>query len=186
MPFINPNGEVICSVATGEHLAVCAHNGGYCNIYVKVGDLDRDLYDFVQRVSCDQVSLDAVETDTTYKLEASSSGFIEYACGTHTCFTEEHINAAKGLIGLDFTDKSGTPGDATINTPRGRAAIDTLASTVTITSSLVKTTSTVLVTLIVTDETLKYITAVPGNGSFVVTGNAATTLPGVFDFLVVN
>lgn len=88
---------------------------------------------------------------------------------------------------LPSTDASGTPGNATINTARGRAAFAAAASAVTITNSLVTASSTVLVSLSAADATLTSILrTVPGAGSFTVTGNAAATGATAFDFVVFN
>jgi hypothetical protein len=90
-------------------------------------------------------------------------------------------------LALNFTDASGTPGNATINTPRGRCAIAIAASAVTINNSLCKTTSTVVAVInqAATDATLTQILRVQTlNGSFVITGNAAATAAVVVDFVL--
>jgi hypothetical protein len=90
-------------------------------------------------------------------------------------------------VALSFTDASGTPGNATINTPRGRCAIAAAASSVTITNSLCKTTSAVGVTInqAATDATLTSLLRVQtANGSFTITGNAAATAAVVVDFVL--
>lgn len=84
------------------------------------------------------------------------------------------------------TDSSGTPGNATINTPRGRAAFAAAGSSVVITNSLVTATSTVLVQLGGADATLTTVRVTAAAGSFTVTGNAAATGTTPFDFLVIN
>lgn len=86
-----------------------------------------------------------------------------------------------------FTDSSGSPGNATNNSPRGKAAFAAAASTVVITSSLVTATSTVLCVLQGADATLTDILrVVPAAGSFTVTGNAAATAATPFSFMVIN
>lgn len=85
-----------------------------------------------------------------------------------------------------YTDSSGTPGNATNNSPRGRAAFAAAGTSVVITSSLVTATSTILVTLGGTDATLTSVRVTPGAGTFTVTGNAAATGSTPFDWLVVN
>ena len=86
-----------------------------------------------------------------------------------------------------LTDNSGTPGNTTINTVRGRAAFAAAGSTVTVTSTLVTAASSIFVSLETTDATLLYLlTAIPAAGSFVVTGNAAATATTKFSFIVFN
>lgn len=87
---------------------------------------------------------------------------------------------------LSFTDTSGTPGNATANTPRGKSAIAAGVASCTITNNLCKTTSSVYVTLNGLDTTLTSISVVPANGSFAVTGNAAATANVPFSWLVQN
>lgn len=85
-----------------------------------------------------------------------------------------------------YLDSSGTPGNVTNSSPRGRAAFAAASSTVVVTSTLVAATSTVLVALGGSDATLTTIRVTPGAGSFTVTGNAVATATTPFDFLVVN
>jgi hypothetical protein len=89
-------------------------------------------------------------------------------------------------FGLAFTDTSGTPGNATISTPRGRCSIAALGTTVTITSTIVTATSTILAVVSTNDATAVLKNVVPGAGSFVITLNAATTGITNIDFIVVN
>ena len=86
-----------------------------------------------------------------------------------------------------YTDSSGTPGNVTNNSPRGRAAFAAASATVTVTSSLVTATSSVFVQRETADATLTTIlSVVPAAGSFTVTGNAAATGTTKFSFFVVN
>lgn len=85
-----------------------------------------------------------------------------------------------------LTDSSGTPGNATQNVMRGRAAFAAASSSVTITNSQVAANSTILISLGGTDATLTSVRVTPGAGSFVVTGNAAATAATVFDYVVVQ
>lgn len=69
-----------------------------------------------------------------------------------------------------------SPGNATLNTQKGRSAIAAGASAVTITNSRVTSTSIVGAVLQTVDGTLtQLLTVVPGSGSFVITGNANAT-----------
>ena len=86
-----------------------------------------------------------------------------------------------------FTDSSGTPGNVTINTPRGRAAFAIAGTTVVVTNSLVSATSSIHLQMIGADVTLtNLLRVVPAAGSFTVTGNAGATAATSFDFLVIN
>lgn len=84
------------------------------------------------------------------------------------------------------TDISGTPGNGTANTPRGRAAIAAASGAAIITCSLATANSTVIVQLGGTDSTLISIRVTSAAGSFTVTGNAMATAATPFDFLVIN
>ncbi len=89
-------------------------------------------------------------------------------------------------LGAARTDISGTPGNGTANTTRGRAAFAAAGATVVVTNSKVSVTSTVLVQLGGADATLLNVRVTAAAGSFTVTGNAAATGITPFDFLVVN
>lgn len=96
---------------------------------------------------------------------------------------------AGGSLALGFTNTSGTPGNATINTPRGRCAIAAAAAAVTITSSVVTANSTVIAVInqAATDTTLTSILRVnTGASTFTITGNAASTAAVTVDFVVFN
>ena len=90
-------------------------------------------------------------------------------------------------LSLAMTNNSGTPGNTTINTPRGRAAIAAGVAVVTVTNSLVTANSTILVALASADVTLtSLLRVVPAAGSFTVTGVAVATAATTFDFVVLN
>lgn len=83
------------------------------------------------------------------------------------------------------TDTSGSPGAAThLSTKQGRAAIALGASSAVITNALVTTSSQIVVTLESADTTLKSIVAIPGAGSFTVTGNANATAAAKFSYSI--
>ena len=84
------------------------------------------------------------------------------------------------------TDISGTPGNGTASTARGRAAFAAAAASVVITSTLVTATSSIFVQLNTTDTTLTSVSVVAAAGSFTVTGDAAATAITTFDFHVIN
>lgn len=84
------------------------------------------------------------------------------------------------------TDSSGTPGAATISTPRGRCSIAAAGTTVTITSTIVTAASTVLCVVSSNDATATLKNCVPGAGSFVITLTAGATATVNIDFIVIN
>jgi hypothetical protein len=86
-----------------------------------------------------------------------------------------------------YVDSTGTPGNVTNNSPRGRAAFAAAGTSVVVTNNLVTATSSIFTNLEGNDATLTFIkSAVAGAGSFTVTGNAAATATSTFDFLIVN
>jgi hypothetical protein len=90
-------------------------------------------------------------------------------------------------VTLSTTDISGTPGSGTVNTPRGKCAMALGASTLTITSNVVKTTSTILVTAnqAAPDTTaLSFAAVCSVNGSFTITANANATANCLLNFVV--
>lgn len=90
-------------------------------------------------------------------------------------------------LSATYTDSSGTPGNVTINTPRGRAAFAIAGTKVVVTNSLVSATSSIHLQMIGADVTLtNLLRVVPAAGSFTVTGNAGATAATSFDFLVIN
>jgi len=89
--------------------------------------------------------------------------------------------------GRTFVDTSATPGNATINSDRGRAAFASGTSSVTITSSYVSANSIVLVHMQTADATLTLpLTVSCTAGSFTVTGNSNATGTPAFNFVVFN
>lgn len=89
---------------------------------------------------------------------------------------------------LANTDTSGTPGDATANTPMGTSALAAMASTVRITNSLVTTASNVRTQLTgaAFDATATALLVTKGAGFFDVTANAPATATTTFDWTVTN
>jgi len=75
---------------------------------------------------------------------------------------------------INFTDSSGTPGNVTNNSPRGRCALAAGASTVIVTNSLVTANSSVHVQLLTQDGAATQILKCDVvSGSFMVTYNEA-------------
>lgn len=85
-------------------------------------------------------------------------------------------------------DNTGTPGNATINSITGRAAVAAAGTTVTITNSKVTAVSEIFIQLRgARDATLTELRiSAQGAGTFTVTGNAAATAAVQFSFWVVN
>jgi hypothetical protein len=97
------------------------------------------------------------------------------------------VGGAGGSLAQAYTNNSGSPGNTTINTPSGRAAIAIGATTCVVTNSTVTASSKVLVDLETTDTGVLYIRATPAAGSFTVTGGpAVAAVACTFSFLVVN
>lgn len=93
------------------------------------------------------------------------------------------------LLALASNDASGTPGNTTINQPKGRVAIAAGASSVVVTNSLCLATSTVLAIInqATADATLTQIVrVVPAAGSFTIYGNANATANTVVDFVLIQ
>jgi len=89
---------------------------------------------------------------------------------------------------LNFTNSSGTPGNVTNNSPRGRCALAAAATTVVVTNNLVTATSSVHVQLLTGDgAATQILTCLPAAGSFTATFNGASVgTAAVFDFVVFN
>jgi len=98
------------------------------------------------------------------------------------------LKGAGANLKLANTDTSGTPGDATANTPMGTSAIAALASTARITNSLVSATSNIRVQLVgaAFDATATALIVTKGSGFFDVTSNAPATATTAFDWTVTN
>lgn len=87
-----------------------------------------------------------------------------------------------------YTDSTGTPGNVTNSSPRGRVALAAAASTVVVTSTIVTAASMIIAMVRSTDgAATDIVTTTAAAGSFTITMNAATTGTAcVLDFLVVN
>ena len=91
-----------------------------------------------------------------------------------------------GQLDQSGTDSSGSPGAAVINKPTGKSAIAIAAASVVITNSICAATSRVMITPQSRDATCKELIAVPGAGSFTVSGSAVATAAVVFSWEVSN
>lgn len=117
----------------------------------------------------------------------SGTGFSNYLAAPPSIGTTTPGIVKTSNLQATFTDSSGTPGNVTNNSPRGKAAFAAAGSTVVVTNSLVTATSLVHIQMEGADATLTSILrVVPAAGSFTVTGNAAATAATNFTFLVVN
>ena len=85
-----------------------------------------------------------------------------------------------------FISSTATPGNATINSLRGRFAVAAAASSVVITNSLVTVNSLVIPVIESADATLVAPRCAPANGSFTFLGNAAATASCNVGFKVDN
>ena len=116
----------------------------------------------------------------------SGAGFSNYMAAPPAIGTTTPGVVKTSDMRASYTDSSGTPGNVTNNSARGRAAFAAAATTVVVTSSLVFAASTVMVSLGGADATLTGVRVTPAAGSFTVTGNSAATGVTPFDFFVVN
>ena len=91
-------------------------------------------------------------------------------------------------FGAAFTSSTGTPGNVTNNSPRGRVALAAASTTIVVANSLVTVNSMVSCQLRSIDGAANAIqTVVTAAGSFTITFNAASTgTAAQVDFLVVN
>lgn len=97
------------------------------------------------------------------------------------------LGVAENLRLTGYTDDSATTGNRTVNKSRGKNSFAIGAAAVTVTNSLVTANSQVVCSLEFVDATLTTIlTAIPGSGSFVVTGNANATAATKFSWVVIN
>lgn len=121
--------------------------------------------------------------NSTTNLAATAAPLAIFASGASFNYTFGTVTIS-GLRST-LTDSSGTPGAATQNVMRGRAAFAAASNSVVITNSLVAATSTILVSLGGTDTTLTTVRVTAAAGSFTVTGNANATATTPFDYVVV-
>jgi hypothetical protein len=98
----------------------------------------------------------------------------------------QHFDGRQLSSGTASNDTSGTPGNATLNTPLGRSALALGASAVTITNSLVVAGQLVDVIPEDIDTTALRFKVVPAAGSFTVTWNAIATAALKFRWKVKN
>ena len=96
------------------------------------------------------------------------------------------VAVATGITAQYGTDSSGSPGAATIDKPSGKSAIAIAAASVVITCAVCTAASRVMITPQSRDATCKELIAVPGAGSFTVSGSAVATAAVVFSWEVSN
>jgi hypothetical protein len=101
--------------------------------------------------------------------------------------TEKLAVTWQGKLIFEYTDSTGSPGNATIDKPSGKSAVASGASTCVVTNSTCKSTSNVIITplssLSACGITEYYVT--PADGSFTVTVDAASA-DWSFCWLVIN
>lgn len=187
MPFVNAGGEAVITVPAGKKLTLGSFGDGYAEIYKEVPPTEQtNMFAFLQTLRDTQTTLDVLDYDIRYRLCASNGCNLEYVIGCPPYLSHTPQNVTVDFSGLSYKDHCSTPGDFTCTSSRGRAAFAEGGTTVTGTHSLVKSTSTILVSLIDKDATLTMITVTCADGSFTVTGNAAATAITSFNFFVVN
>ncbi len=112
--------------------------------------------------------------------------------------TINNMNIGQTTMGLGrfnqfqllFTDNSGTPGNTSFNTPRGRLAIAAGASSVILTNTQIANANTTVLAIInqaSADATLTHIQrAVTGTNTVTIHGNAAATSNVIVDVMVIG
>lgn len=118
----------------------------------------------------------------------SGTGFSSYMAAPPSIGTTTPGVVKTSNLQATYTDSTGTPGNVTNNSPRGRVALAAGASSITVTNSLAAATSMIIAMVRVTDgAATDIVTVLPAAGSFTITMNGATTGTAcTIDFLVVN
>lgn len=83
-------------------------------------------------------------------------------------------------------DATGTPGDATLNTPSGKVAIPAGGSQVTVTNNLVKASSRIFTQVETPFQGPVSVTCTPHDGFFVLNTDQNPGTPLVVSFIVIN
>lgn len=186
MPFLGPNGVSAPGAVVlpaGQKIVLSSFGPGTAKVSQYNPQLNPDNImpglAFLASFSGGSLTLGPYGSNVNLYIEAGAC-VLEYVTGAAPVLT---IPPAYVIA---ITDTSGTPGNATINTQSGRAAIAAAGTTVTITSSLCTAASKVELQLETVDATCKSLVVVPGAGSFVVTANAATTGICKFSFIINN
>lgn len=131
------------------------------NVSLAVGQ-----YVTVDGVVTQVVSVSGTSLVVAHAITAGAGKVISYTAPVY-----QSIGRLSGGAG----DSTGTPGNAALNTVKGRSAIAAGAAAVVITNSLVSATSNVQATLQTIDGTLFYIRAVCTANTITITGNANAT-----------
>ena len=190
MAFVGPRGTQVITVPSGQSVAIGYFGAGSANVYQLVASPNHpNSIQFLQAVSNGVTVLGPFANGGTLTID-NGPAELEYAIGasiTASALTKVPIVPGTGTVQA-FTDTSGAPGAATINTPRGRFAFAATsgAAGIVITNPLCVATSTVLVTLAAGDATAFAARATPGAGSFTVATNANTTGITKCDFTICN
>lgn len=128
-------------------------------------------------------------TTLTASSTVSGAGFTNYLASPPSIGTTTPGVVRASNLQFTYSDGSGTPGNITLNAPRGRVGIAAAASSIIVTNNLTAATSTVLAVIsqATADATLTQIVRVtPAAGSFTIIGNAAATATTVVDYVVLN
>lgn len=205
MPFLQLGESVTVSVPSGQRIIVGALRGAAANVLIPQGlsggpistvaDTSQTFGPWTGQVVSVTVMVVKGEseyvvgaspalTDATYAAGAVAitGGTINGASvGATTASTVRYSTLAAGT----YTDSTGTPGNVTNNSARGRAAIAAAGTTCVVTNSLVTATSSVFIQERAQDATATRLSVTTAAGSFTVTANAAATAALAFDFLVV-
>lgn len=138
--------------------------------------LTRNVQGLFDTVTNDFVGFLDPVTRTEYYIAVQKAG----------AYPPQLVNGERVKLLMVTTDSSATPGNVTNNAYAGVVAVAAAGQTITVTNSQVTTTSIIQLTLLTNDGTAKSAVAVPANGSFTVTLNAAATGIVKVAFLLVN
>ena len=116
----------------------------------------------------------------------SGTGFSSYMAAPPSIGTTTPGVVKTSNLQATYTDSTGTPGNVTNNSPRGRVAVAAAGTSVVVTNSLVTAASSVFAVITTNDSTAVIKNVVPAAGSFTITLNAAATAQTSIDFFVVN
>lgn len=185
MAFIPEYGSVDVVVPVNQSIIIASFGPGTAVISTSNAPLSPAVFTETTRLSNASTTLGAFTKETIIRIAAADCD-VEYVTGTAPALTASQFNGNRPVIA--FVDSSGTAGNVTNNSPRGRVAFAAAATTVTVTSSIVTASSMVIATLRTADGTLTQILRVlPTAGSFTITANAASTgTAAQADFLVIN
>lgn len=124
-------------------------------------------------------------TDRTFLLGRTSAQ-VQGDASAQTLISTAGVSQSFITPNIKVTVTSDLTATPTVSTPGGIVRIAAAASTLTVTCTICTASTLIFVTVRTNDATLKSVVAVPGSGSFVLTGNAAATANTDIQVWVVN